>query len=151
MRSVRIRCFRRIVYLYGLEDNDGEVSGSEQSQTLYNRPAPHSALSKSDLLMGGLTRTTYPRPDGRHSGMWINALFVAPEFQGQGKPLKLVRAAEVETSAQGIPDLFVYMDVPHDYQNHSWFVPGEHGENLVLTPSPSPGSWPQTLKVLNRG
>lgn len=83
--------------------------------------------------MGGLAFATYPRPDDGSSAVWINALFVAPDFRGQGIASKLVRAAEAEAGAHGIADLFVYTDVPRLYQNLGWQVLREDDENLVLT------------------
>lgn len=111
----------------------GEVDGFERNRTLRDIPAPLLALNDSNLLMGGLAFTTYPRPDGRGPGVWINALFVAPGFRGQGIASSLVCAAEAEARGQDIPDLFVYTDVPRLYQTLGWFVLSEHGEHLVLT------------------
>lgn len=111
----------------------GEINGFQRDQTVREVPAPLLALNDGDELMGGLAFTTYPRPDGRAPGVWINALFVAPDFRGQGIASKLVRAAELESGGQDIPALFVYTDIPHLYQNLGWLVVEEHGENVVLT------------------
>lgn len=111
----------------------GESDAYEHDHSRHAPLASLLALSDSNVLIGGLAFTTYPKPDDRGSGVWINALFVAPDFRGQGIASTLVRAAEAKAKAHGIADLFVYTDVPQLYQNLGWLVLREGDENLVLT------------------
>jgi GNAT superfamily N-acetyltransferase len=77
-------------------------------------PAPLLAVHQEDLL-GGLVFSTFRRPGGSKSALWINALFVVPEYRGQGVASRLVRAAEDKAVRSGEQEMFALTNIPELY------------------------------------
>ena len=94
-------------------------------------PAPLVAVLDQKLI-GGLAFTSYPVPGNTTSGLWINALIVAPEHRGKGVASQLIVAAEAEASRIGAGVLFVYSSLPKLYLKQGWIELSREGENSVL-------------------
>ena len=94
-------------------------------------PSPLLVID-GEKLFGGLTFTNYPKPGIKETGLWINALFVAPAHRGVGIGSQLVEAAEVEAANIRAEELFVYTNVPGLYQKLGWLEVDSSGEHTVL-------------------
>ena len=84
-----------------------------------NVPPPLLAIEGQELR-GGVMFSRFHKPDGEGLGLWINALFVAPEHRRQGIGSRLVRAAESEAARAGERELFALTDIPTLYQKLGW-------------------------------
>jgi GNAT superfamily N-acetyltransferase len=82
-------------------------------------PPPLLAISDSELL-GGLMFSAFRQPAGDDLGLWINALFVAPDHRRKGIASRLIRAAEAEAVSAGWRQIFALTDIPELYQNLGW-------------------------------
>ena len=88
-------------------------------ETFDNVPPPLLAIEGRELL-GGLMFSTFHKPGREEQGLWINALFVAPEHRRQGIASQLIRAAETEAVRTGEQELFALTDIPKLYENLGW-------------------------------
>jgi len=84
-----------------------------------NVPPPLLAIEGRKLL-GGLMFSSFQKPDREEIGLWINALFVAPEHRRKGIGSLLIRAAEAEAARTGERELFALTDIPKLYQRLGW-------------------------------
>lgn len=80
-------------------------------------PGPVLALS-GDTLIGGLSFTVYPGPENNEKALWINGLFVDPNYRGLGIASKLIKEAEGLCKEQS--ELFVYTEFPGLYEKSLW-------------------------------
>jgi GNAT superfamily N-acetyltransferase len=87
---------------------------------------------KGDELLGGLVFTTYPLPDNDEQGLWINALYIAPEYRGEGLATRLIQRSEKEAVTLGYNELFVFSDVPQLYLKSGWLLIDDSGRTKVL-------------------
>lgn len=98
-------------------------------------PGPVVAVDCQKALLGGLTFTTAPRPDGSGTGVWINTLIVVPNHRGIGIATQLVSAAEAAANVVGVHQLFVLSDVPALYRKLGWqdVGPEPKDDEVILT------------------
>ncbi len=109
----------------------GDVDSSEGQSEKITVPPPLLAIDSSELL-GGLMFSSFQKPDGEELGLWINALFVAPEHRRKGIASQLVRAAEEEAARTGERELFALTDVPKLYQKLGWQCVKNSSEGTVV-------------------
>jgi GNAT superfamily N-acetyltransferase len=95
-------------------------------------PAPLLALFGQNKLAGGLSFTSYTKPDKESPAIWINAVFVVPECRRMGIASKLVREAEIVASRLSFNELFVLTDIPDLYQQLNWALVEEKPPNSIL-------------------
>ena len=112
----------------------GHVDPFEATEDNFVVPSPLLVIDGQKLL-GGLDFSKYPKPGSEKIGLWINALFVAPEHRGVGIGSRLVQAAEAEAASLGAQELFVYTGVRELYQKLDWLDVDSGGEWKVLSRS----------------
>ena len=96
------------------------------------KPEPLIARYNNKALAGGLAFTQAPRPQqapplpttgkAADQAVWINALFVKPQYRKQGLAQKLVSCAIEEANNTGIVELFVYTEYPLLYKKLGWRI-----------------------------
>jgi GNAT superfamily N-acetyltransferase len=97
----------------------GEVDPfKSQSGGRLTVPPPLLGIEGSELL-GGLVFSGFRRPGGDALGLWINAVFVAPQYRRRRIASKLIRAAEAE-AFRTERELFVLTDISKLYENLGW-------------------------------
>ena len=109
----------------------GKVDPFEGTEDDFPVPSP-ILVTDGHKLLGGLAFSTYPKPGLEETGLWINALLVAPEHRGVGMGSQLVQAAEAEAVSIGARELFVYTEVPELYRKLAWLDVDNSGEWKVL-------------------
>ena len=100
-------------------------------------PAPLLALetdnNSAQQLLGGLVFSTFGWPTDADVGVWINAVYVAPEHRGKQIASALITSAEQAAIAMEIETLFVYAQIPALYQKLGWQLVEQTGDDCVLT------------------
>ena len=110
----------------------GEVNPfKSQSDATITVPSPLLAIAGQQLL-GGLMFSGFRKPGGDSLGLWINALFVAPEHRRKRIASQLIRAAEVEAFRAGERALFALTNIPKLYENLGWQRIVSSSEGIVL-------------------
>jgi predicted N-acetyltransferase YhbS len=94
-------------------------------------PLPLLGIEGQELL-GGLMFSGFRKPGGDVLGLWINALFVAPEHRRKKIASQLIRAAEVEAFRTGERELFALTNIPKLYENLGWQRVETSNEGIVL-------------------
>jgi GNAT superfamily N-acetyltransferase len=94
-------------------------------------PEPLLAIEGQELL-GGLMFSGFRKPGGDSLGVWINALFVAPEHRRKGIASQLIRAAEAEAFRTAERALFALTNVPKLYENLGWQRIDSSSDGIVL-------------------
>jgi GNAT superfamily N-acetyltransferase len=82
-------------------------------------PRPLVAISDEGTL-GGLAFAIFRAPGTESPGIWINALFVAPNHRRKGIATLLIRAAEGEAERLGERELYALTDIPELYEKLGW-------------------------------
>jgi GNAT superfamily N-acetyltransferase len=110
----------------------GEVDPfKSQSDGRLNVPPPLLGIEGQELL-GGLMFSGFRKPGGDALGLWINAVFVAPEHRRKRIASKLIRAAEVEAFRTGERELFALTNIPKLYENLGWQRVENSNKGIVL-------------------
>jgi predicted N-acetyltransferase YhbS len=110
----------------------GEVNPfKSQNDGTITVPQPLLAIEGQELL-GGLLFSGYRQPGGDSLGLWINALFVAPEHRRKRIASQLIRAAEVEAFRVGQRALFALTNIPRLYENLGWQRIESGSDGIVL-------------------
>jgi GNAT superfamily N-acetyltransferase len=109
----------------------GEIDAFEFQKDGIKLPAPLLAIHQEDLL-GGLVFSTFKRPGGSGSALWINALFVVREYRGQGVASKLIRAAEDNAVSSGEQEMFALTDIPELYAKLGWNCVERSSDGTVM-------------------
>lgn len=82
-------------------------------------PSPLAAVAAPDLeVVGGLAYAFYRQADIEM--IWINALYVLPEFRGNGIASKLIKKAMLEVMRLGQAKLLAYTHIPELYRGLGW-------------------------------
>lgn len=82
-------------------------------------PEPIVALH-GEKVIGGLSFTFYKHPNANGDVVWINALFILPEYRGRRIADKLIESATLEVARRGYKQLFAYTHIPYIYQRLGW-------------------------------
>lgn len=110
----------------------GEIDPfKSQSDGRITVPPPLLGIDGQEL-MGGLMFSGFRKPGGDALGLWINALFVAPEHRRKRIASQLIRAAEVEAFRAGEPELFALTNIPKLYENLGWQRVESSHQGIVL-------------------
>jgi GNAT superfamily N-acetyltransferase len=110
----------------------GEVEPFK-SQSDGRIPVPLPLLGiKGQELLGGLVFSGFRKPGGDALGLWINALFVAPEHRRKRIATHLIRAAETEAFQAGEAELFALTNIPRLYENLGWQRVDSSNKGIVL-------------------
>lgn len=120
-----------------VESEWGNVDSFENSAAGVQLPAPLLALEQQQLL-GGLSFTCHAKPNAKTktktktTGIWINTLYVAPEYRNRGIAAELLEAAQVAATKLSIEELYVFTDLPNIYERRGWKVVRSVKESKVL-------------------
>jgi GNAT superfamily N-acetyltransferase len=110
----------------------GEVNPfKSQSDGSILVPQPLLGIEGQELR-GGLMFSGFRKPGGDSLGLWINALFVAPEHRRRRIASQLIRAAEVEAFRTGERALFALTNIPTLYENLGWQRVESSSDGIVL-------------------
>jgi predicted N-acetyltransferase YhbS len=110
----------------------GEVEPfKSQSDGTVTVPLPLLGIDGQELL-GGLMFSGFRKPGGDALGLWINALYVAPEHRRKKIASQLIRAAEVDAFGAGQRELFALTNIPKLYENLGWQRVETGNEGIVL-------------------
>jgi GNAT superfamily N-acetyltransferase len=110
----------------------GEVNPfKSQSDGSITVPQPLLGIEGQELR-GGLLFSGFRKPGGDSLGLWINALFVAPEHRRKKIASQLIRAAEVEAFRTGERALFALTNIPKLYENLGWQRVESSSDGIVL-------------------
>ena len=110
-----------------------QVDSFEGNHAGVTVPTPIIAVDDQQLLLGGLSFTTFHRPESARIGVWISALLVAPTHRKKGIASQLIRSAEHETNRLNLSELFVLTDLPILYQRLGWTIVGTDRDNTILS------------------
>ncbi len=89
-------------------------------------PRPLVALADSGVV-GGASFTSYHAPDNGEVVLWLNAVYIEPQFRGRGIASQLIRAA-----TRISPTLYALTDVPQLYTKLGWQVHSEHDDGTIV-------------------
>ncbi len=96
-------------------------------------PDPLLAFNTDNQLQGGLVFSTFDSPKSDQVGVWINAVYVDPQYRGQRIGSALIALAENSARQQRIETLFVYTQIPALYSNLGWQLIEQTNADCVLT------------------
>ncbi|EGQ8107671.1 GNAT family N-acetyltransferase [Vibrio parahaemolyticus] len=75
---------------------------------------------KDNEVIGGLAYSRYQEPHGNSNVIWFNAVYVSPEWRGQGIASELINRGVNQVSAAFQSHLYVYTSVVPLYQSLGW-------------------------------
>lgn len=99
-----------------------------------NPPAPMLALEDGELL-GGLSFTWYQPQDFTEIKLWINGVYVKPDYRGKGIASSLIKNAMAAARSSDEEELFVFTAIPGLYTQLAWQEVSRQGKNYVLKTS----------------
>mgnify|MGYP000221016348 CR=1 FL=1 len=80
-------------------------------------------------VIGGLSFTRAEKPDKTGMGLWVNTLYVVPNYRYKGIGTKLL--LEAVSSIDFGSSLYVLADVPSLYINCGWYILSRESANYV--------------------
>lgn len=111
----------------------GKIDPFEGNHPEVTVPEPLLAFGSEEQLQGGLVFSTFDLPDPGKTRVWINAVYVAPEYRGQNIASALISLAENSARQIHIDSLFVFTNIPRLYENLGWRLVERNGADCVLT------------------
>jgi len=103
-------------------------------------PLPLLAIGHNEELQGGLAFSTFDLPEPSQTRVWINAVYVHPQFRGQQIASALILLAENSARQLDIRALFVLTQIPALYENLGWQLAERTGADCVLTKNLASGA-----------
>jgi len=110
----------------------GNIDPFEGNEPSLIIPAPIFAV-EGEKLLGGLAFSMARIPDSHEIGVWVNAVYVVPEYRGEGLGSQLVQKVKTEAAAINIKPLYAHTDIPNLYQRLHWSTVNCSGDSFVLT------------------
>ncbi|CCN50188.1 putative Acyl-CoA N-acyltransferase [Vibrio nigripulchritudo MADA3029] len=86
-----------------------------------NLPPVFAALI-GEKLAGGLSFTRHQAPNSEHDAIWVNALYVLPEYRTNGIARTLLKSAERHAAKLGYSRLYAYTNVSYIYLSNGWKI-----------------------------
>ncbi|MEZ9189035.1 GNAT family N-acetyltransferase [Vibrio sp. 10N.286.52.F8] len=86
-----------------------------------NLPPVITAL-RDNVVIGGLAYSYFQEPHQVRDVVWINAVFVAPQWRGQGIASELINRGVRQVSSTVQTQLYAYTNVMGLYQGLGWSV-----------------------------
>ncbi|MFV8458449.1 GNAT family N-acetyltransferase [Vibrio owensii] len=80
------------------------------------------AVLRGNVVIGGLAFSHFQEPHGDSEVVWVNAVYVSPEYRGQGIASELINRGVNQASEIGQDHLYAYTNVPLLYQSLGWSV-----------------------------
>ncbi|MGF1713180.1 GNAT family N-acetyltransferase [Vibrio kagoshimensis] len=84
-----------------------------------NLPPVLVALRNNEVI-GGLAYSRFKEPHGSSDVIWFNAVFVSPEWRGQGIASELINRGVNQVSETLQRNLYAYTNVAPLYQSLGW-------------------------------
>ncbi len=109
----------------------GEVDPFPKLEERGLLPLPLLAFKDSEVV-GGLQFSYYTDKEKKVKAIWVNTLYVAPAYRGQGIATLLIARAVAQMKQTKQSELFVYTNVPELYQKLGWETIKETDSNFVL-------------------
>ncbi|EMY6778292.1 TPA: GNAT family N-acetyltransferase [Vibrio alginolyticus] len=73
-------------------------------------------------VIGGLAYSLYQEPHGISEVVWFNAVYVLPNWRGQGIASELINRGVSQVAATTQSNLYAYTNVPPLYESLGWSV-----------------------------
>ncbi|WP_025506959.1 GNAT family N-acetyltransferase [Vibrio parahaemolyticus] len=97
---------------------------------------------RNNEVIGGLAYSRYQEPYGNSEVIWLNAVFVSPEWRGQGIASKLINRGVNQVSELNQNNIYAYTNVAQLYKSLGWSVvdidsePNHSVVSISLQPQP---------------
>ncbi len=95
----------------------GKVEYLDEHSSRYVTPKSLLAIINRDVV-GGLSYIWHPKPEQNDLGLWVNTVYVIPEYRKKGIGTKLLQSAMQAYGKEN--ELFVYTQVPKFYYKFGW-------------------------------
>ena len=91
------------------------------SFTGYSAALPNPlVIIMQETVIGGLSYTLFKHPNSETEVIWVNAVFVLPEYRGNALASKLIAHSILDARQFGLKTLFTYTNVPGLYAKNGW-------------------------------
>ncbi|EAR53730.1 hypothetical protein SKA34_09178 [Photobacterium sp. SKA34] len=84
---------------------------------------------KDNQVIGGLAYSRFKEPHGDSEVIWFNAVFISPEWRGQGIASELIKRGVEQVSEVFQSNLYVYTNVAPLYESLGWSVINIESDN----------------------
>ncbi|ENJ2790134.1 GNAT family N-acetyltransferase [Vibrio parahaemolyticus] len=97
---------------------------------------------RNNEVIGGLAYSRYQEPYGNTEVIWLNAVFVSPEWRGQGIASELINRGVNQVSELNQNNIYAYTNVAQLYKSLGWSVvdidsePNHSVVSIPLQPQP---------------
>ncbi|MEZ8825870.1 GNAT family N-acetyltransferase [Vibrio amylolyticus] len=83
---------------------------------------------RNNEVIGGLAYSRFQDPHGSSEVVWVNAVYVLPEWRGKGIASELINRGVSQVSATTQSNLYAYTNVPSLYESLGWLAVGIESE-----------------------
>ncbi|CDT52335.1 Conserved hypothetical protein [Vibrio coralliirubri] len=83
---------------------------------------PVITVLRDNVVIGGLAYSYFQEPHQVRDVVWINAVFVAPQWRGQGIASELINRGVRQVSSGVQTQLYAYTNIMGLYQGLGWSV-----------------------------
>ncbi|CAL6170129.1 N-acetyltransferase domain-containing protein [Vibrio alginolyticus] len=83
---------------------------------------PVIVAMKSNEVIGGLAYSRYQESHGNSEVVWFNAVYVSPNWRGQGIASELISRGVSQVTSTTQSNLYAYTNVPPLYESLGWSV-----------------------------
>ncbi|WP_210473038.1 GNAT family N-acetyltransferase [Vibrio crassostreae] len=83
---------------------------------------PVIVVLRDNVVIGGLAYSYFQEPHQVRDVVWINAVFVAPQWRGQGIASELINRGVRQVSSTVQTQLYAYTNITGLYQGLGWSV-----------------------------
>ncbi|EHR0760687.1 TPA: GNAT family N-acetyltransferase [Vibrio parahaemolyticus] len=83
---------------------------------------PAIVALRNNEVIGGLAYSRYQEPHGHSEVVWFNAVYVSPNWRGQGIASELINRGVSQVSATTQSNLYAYTNVSSLYESLGWSV-----------------------------
>ncbi|EMK3512026.1 GNAT family N-acetyltransferase [Vibrio parahaemolyticus] len=125
--------------LFQIEWSDFLFADTYKSE---NYLPPVLVALRNNEVIGGLAYSRYQEPYGNSEVIWLNAVFVSPEWRGQGIASELIIRGVNQVSGALQKNLYAYTNVVQLYKSLGWSVvdiesePNHSVVSISLQPQP---------------
>ena len=118
-------CDENSPYLVDLErlfqSEWADFSFADTYKPEFELPSVIVALRNNEVI-GGLAYSRYQEPYGNSEVVWFNAVYVSPNWRGQGIASELINRGVSQVSASTQSNLYAYTNIPTLYESLGWSV-----------------------------
>ncbi|WP_102778393.1 GNAT family N-acetyltransferase [Vibrio owensii] len=77
---------------------------------------------RDNQVIGGLAYSRFKEPHGDSEVIWFNAVYVSPEWRGQGIASELINRGVSQVTVATQRNLYAYANVPSLYESLGWLA-----------------------------